>query len=250
MLLHSKKRYEDAKEQLSLFGQIFATHLNNKHDSELDILYFDIVSRIANNLFCLTLVPPQKATVVATRLILRSIFSDLILAFALLCSERNYAKNICRVLNVESDEKQKKAFVYNKTIAENIPSFGVNPNSVTRVIEFLETKISQNKAILKNNGLKKSRMPISTLADILGNSSKNHIPSGLKELLHSAFIRLSQAEHYSISGRNMSKFNKDEIFFFSTYSDWLAIAIYYLLNALAIEYSITEFEAKIPEDID
>ena len=99
MLLHSKKRYEDAKEQLSLFGQIFATHLNNKHDSELDILYFDIVSRIANNLFCLTLVPPQKSTVVATRLVLRSIFSDLILAFALLCSGKEEAERISIALS-------------------------------------------------------------------------------------------------------------------------------------------------------
>ncbi len=166
MLIHSKKRYEEMIEQINLFGPIFSLHINKRHDSQLDCLYHDIVSRIAQNLYCLTIVPPQDSTVVATRLILRSLFSDLILALALLCYNKSEAERICLTLSLQS--------------------------------------------------------------------------------LYSSFLRLSQTEHYSISGRQMSKFNRDEIFFFSSYSDWLAVAVHCLLKALVAEYDITEFEPQVP----
>lgn len=250
ILLHCKKRYEEVIEQINLFGQVFASHLKSKHDSELDILYFDIISRIANNLFCLTLVPPQNATVVATRLILRSIFSDLILAFALLCSEQEEAERICTALSLDSYRSQKNALLLERTIAERMPTFALDTNSITKRIEYIESKITQKVADLKKHNSKIPDTKISTFADILGKSAKSYIPTDLKELLYSTFRRLSQSEHYSTIGRGMSKFDKDKIFSFSLYSDWIAIAIYYLLNALSIEYNISEFKAKLPNNLD
>lgn len=248
MLIHSKKRYEEIIEQINLFGHIFSSHLNQQHDSQLDYLYHDIVSRIAQNLYCLTFVPPQDATVVATRLILRSVFSDLILALALLCSNKSDAERICIALSLQSDKKQRSAFLHEQSLAENIPAMGLDSNSIKQVIEFLDKEIQKKESILKSKKAKVPNTTISSFANIIGNSQNSDIPGVLKELLHSSFLRLSQTEHYSISGRQMSKFNRDEIFFFSTYSDWLAVAVHCLLKALVAEYGITEFEPKQPNN--
>lgn len=246
MLIHSKKRYEKIIEQINLFGSNFSYHLNQHHDSQLDRLYHDIVARIAQNLYCLTIVPPQESTVVASRLILRSVFSDIILALALLCSNKSEAERICIALSLQSDKKQRSAFLFEQTLAENIPTMGLDPNSIKPVIEFLDKEIQKKETVLKSNNAKVPNTTISSFADIIGNSQNSDIPGGLKEVLYSSFLRLSQTEHYSISGRQMSKFNLDEIFFFSIHSDWLAIAVHCLLKALVAEYGITEFEPKQP----
>ncbi len=203
---------------LTQTGAAIATFYEGKEAPRYMVYCHDMIKRIRENLFFLTQFPPQTHNSIPLRLILRSVFNDLI--------SLSYV-----VENIENSEA-----VYNFLNINDIKAIDGKTNFAECEKDFLElcgkkswsgfmdsamTNFKQVKEeILSPYGSKGNlkRCTISETKDIAEYFKNNLKLKPLYALLYGPFKMLSQVEHYANENRSYSFFDKNTAFFFQKFA--------------------------------
>lgn len=189
------------------------------------IFCHDIIKRVRENLFCLTIYPPQEDNSVPLRLILRCVFGDLIWCTFVVANLGND-----EVLKPFLDFNDLSAVVGKKSFAESeIGFFKLCGND--NYIEYFNPKIEDlsktHDEILLPYGSKSKlrKLTKTTTADIAEYFLTNEELKDLYPVLYGPFKMLSQVEHYANENRSYSYFSESTAFFFSRFAISYKIAI-------------------------
>lgn len=185
----------------------------------------DILKRVRENLFFLTIYPPQKDNSVPLQLILRCVFNDLIwLTYV--------------VANLGNDEVLTPFLSYNDIVAiEGKMSFAKCEKEFMQLCggdkwaAYFDTKIEGlsdacNEILSKFES--KTKLRNSTIYKTIDLANYFKERNDLKDfyvVLYGPFKKLSQVEHYANENRSYSYFGEATAFFFSRFAVSYKIAI-------------------------
>lgn len=192
-LIEIYQLYDDLLKSIAPIGEQLADLLEDNSHENFAFVGYDILKRIRGNIATLQFLPVNENSILAIRLIMRSVIGDLIIGLYL------FTRN-------------------SKSFQETIDS--LDYESLKSINNFLEThaRLYNNKRIrniIKNkykSFLKTERKKISIIE--MDKGLKNVDCPRIKELeLYAEYRVLSQSEHYSPKNRPFSYYFKDsEIF--------------------------------------
>lgn len=200
-------------------GKLIQAEYKGKETPRYMVFCFDMLKRIRENLLFLTKSdPPQEHNSVPLRLILRSVFSDLI---SLCYAVENF--NHPDILNTYLHYNDLKAVEGKRTFAECKAEFltlcgkadwtGFFENKIDDFIQVKDEIIAPYGS--KGNLKKEGNAEITNIATYF-RSKENLKP--LYSLLFGPFKMLSQVEHYANENRSYSYFDSNTAFFFHKFS--------------------------------
>lgn len=239
-LLAARDVYNECLDLLGKWGPIVTTAINKQNPNRLDVLYYDILQRLNKSIYDLTLLPPQSCNIISTRLNLRSIFADLIVALSLLTRDKIMAEALCYAFDLEGTKKLLQHFELEKELFSYCPQPPVKPESVEKnLLKLTEEKdVAQRKMV--SGGANKGMITIKSLAESIKDSTNTDVPPYLYNILFSPYLFLSQTEHYSVVNRQHSYFDHDEIFFFEIYSKKIKYGLQCFITAAAKYFNISQ----------
>lgn len=199
-------------------GKFILDSFKNKEIPRYLVYCYDMIKRIRENLSFLTIFHPLKDNSIPLRLILRSVFTDLI-------SLSYVVENFDNIENVSNFMAMNdiKAIDGKKSFAECEREFitlcgkddwnGVFDKAINDFVQVKDEIISPygSKSQLKS----KTKTETKDIADYFKGDSKL---SPLYALLYGPFKMLSQVEHYANENRSYSYFNTNLGFFFQKFS--------------------------------
>ena len=238
-LLAARDVYNECLDLLGKWGPIVTSAVNKQNPNRLDVLYYDILQRLNKSIYDLTLLPPQSCNIISTRLNLRSIFADLIVALSLLSRDKTLAEAICYAFDLEGTKKLIQHFELEKELFGFCPRPPVKPESVEKILLKLAEGKDKAQSKMVSGGANKGMTTIKSLAEGIKASTNPDIPSYLYNILFSPYLFLSQTEHYSVVNRQHSYFDHDEIFFFEIYSKKIKYALQCFIDAVAKYFNIS-----------
>ena len=182
------KLYNDSLELIVPIGEkLDALIVNNPHEDYIVISY-DLLKRIKGNLEILRAIPVDENSVVAVRLITRSIFADLIEGIFLLTRESN-------------DEQTKALNILDYQYVKSMRDFLKSRNELYNFdrISKGEKEIHENEYLAEfdekyKEFRKTGNITISCMAQEIG--KLNHIELSVLKYLYTEYRILSQSEHY------------------------------------------------------
>lgn len=197
----------------------------------------DIIKRIKENLHFLSLYPPHKDNSIPLRLILRSVFSDLI-SLSFVVANLNNTEVISKFLNCNDY----KAVSGKQTFAECEKEFlelcaksDWSGFLEKAIIDFSNVKIDILEPFGSTGNLRNSTVgDISQVSNLAGYFKKHKELAPLYTLLFGPFKMLSQVEHYANENRSYSYFDKSTAFFFQKF----AVHYQYVIPIVCEEISV------------
>lgn len=198
------KLYNNSLELIVPIGEkLDALIVNNPHEDYIVISY-DLLKRIKGNLEILRAIPVNENSVVAVRLITRSIFADLIEGIFLLTKE-SYDE-LTKVLNIIDYQyvKSIKDFLKGRNELYNFDRASKG-----------EKKINENEYLAEFNEKykefgKTGNITISCMAQEI--EKLNHIELSVLKYLYTEYRVLSQSEHYCRENRKFSYCFENDMF--------------------------------------
>lgn len=232
--LSFKRLTEECIPILTETGKHIQNTFAEQKPSRAFIFCHDIIKRVRENLFFLTQSqPPQEHNSIPLQLILRSIFSDLIIlsyvldnlenmeaVYAFLCANDLKAVESKRSL---ADCEKEFLILCNKEEWTNF--FDSKKSELTEIVEDIiapfQTKTKLKKIVKITE--------ISQIAEYFKNKSEL---KPLYALLFGPYKMLSQVEHYANENRSYSYFNQNTAFFFHKFALSYKSVIEYLCKEL------------------
>ncbi len=203
---------------LTDIGMLIANVFQGKDTPRYIVFCHDIVKRVRENLHFLTLFPPQKDNSVPLRLILRSVFSDLI-ALCYVVVNFNNSTELENFLN----SNDLGAIDGKNSFAECEKEFldlcgkkewsGIFDSAMVDFAQVRGNILAQYGS--KGNLDKSTKSTTKSIAIYFKNDPKL---SPLYSLLYGPFKMLSQVEHYANENRSYSYFDINTAFFFQKFA--------------------------------
>lgn len=198
------KLYNDSLELIVPIGEkLDALIVNNPHEDYIVISY-DLLKRIKGNLEILRAIPVDENSVVAVRLITRSIFADLIEGIFLLTRESNDEQT--KALNILDYQyvKSMRDFLKSRNELYNFDRISKGEKEIHEN-EYLAEFDEKYKEFRKTGNITKSCM-----AQEIG--KLNHIELSVLKYLYTEYRILSQSEHYCRENRKFSYCFENDMF--------------------------------------
>lgn len=233
--LSFKHLTEECLPFLTKLGKLIQNTFTDKEIPRHFVFCHDIIKRVRENLFFLTQSnPPQEHNSVPLQLILRSVFSDLIILTYVIDNLEN--KEIVDAFLCANDLKAvegkrtfagcEKEFLILCNKKEWINFFDSKQAELSDTAEDIVAPF-QSKTKLKNTTITE----ITQIADYFKGKSEL---KPLYALLFGPFKMLSQVEHYANENRSYSYFNTNTVFFFQKFALSYKIVIEWLCKELEL----------------
>lgn len=214
-------------------GKLIQNTFTDKETPRSFVFCHDIIKRVRENLFFLTQSnPPQEHNSIPLQLILRSVFSDLIILTYVIDNLGN-----SDVVDAFLCANDLKAVEGKRTFADCEKEFLIlcNKEEWTNFFDTKQAELSDTAEDIVAPFQSKNKLKNTTITEITKIAEYFKGKSELKPLyalLFGPFKMLSQVEHYANENRSYSYFNKNTAFFFQKFALSYKLVIEWLCKEL------------------
>lgn len=232
---------KDCLPLLTKMGQLIHDEFEDKGAPRSIVFCHDIIKRVRENLFFLTESnPPQENTAIPLQLILRSVFSDLIMLTYVVDNLEDtetvsaflYTNDLDAIEGKRAFADCEKEFLILCGKEDWTNFFDSKQDDLSDTIKDIVTPFGSKTQLKKKAGITK-------ISDIAEYYKRKPELKPLRAILFGPFKMLSQVEHYANENRSYSYFNTNVAFFFHRFA---------LNYKFVIEWMCKELETYLQRD--